>query len=341
LFDNLIGDLNQELAELKDKRRKEGIHALKQIFLAIDTSGDGNITLEEFNLAMHEKEIVDSFREMQIPASEMGWLFEVLDKNDDRSVNVNEFINGCLHLYGLAEAKDLFQIHLAVFGLSTKVKKFQDKTFPEFARRLMEHLDGELELDQRRLSGKDVATSQNPKLNSAPSARTPAEDPLRHSLQPVPEALRDQLLNLEREIDIRLDRLGGKVSSLISVASAATTTSDLGVCTPVLPTGPPNPGGSSSQTFGGSVAVSAFSFVVSSSAFVSLLDENGQNSPAADSFMPSLASTTANTFLSSEGCGFISASSNVLARLAAVRSFKGSRGSVGSWRCCLTSLCWI
>merc|ERR1719161_2032106 len=96
------GSTEETIQRVEDGMKKQQLETLKKLFVAIDRSGDLTLTKQEFNEAMLEPQIVAAFKKVNIPAQDFEWLFDLLDDDDSGSVDVYEFIQGCLRLHGLA-----------------------------------------------------------------------------------------------------------------------------------------------------------------------------------------------------------------------------------------------
>lgn len=131
----------QQIDNKKKKKQEEErqaiIQKMKQIFVVLDTSGDRCLSKHEFVEAFEFEEIVEAFKALNVPPDDIMWLFEVLDENRDEGVDIDEFIDGCLKLHGVAKAKDIFELYNRVMGLQRTMRRLCSETFPGFRRGIL------------------------------------------------------------------------------------------------------------------------------------------------------------------------------------------------------------
>jgi len=83
---------------------------VSRIFERMDTSGDGKLTLAEFEM-MFENEGMQAFLESaEINASDAWTLFASLDVDGDNVIDVDEFTKRCMSLRGPARSMDVFAV---------------------------------------------------------------------------------------------------------------------------------------------------------------------------------------------------------------------------------------
>ena len=98
-------------AERDQKAKLEDRHDFRmlmmKIFKQIDSSGDGKLTLSEFESLFDSEAMKALMETADIKAADAWTLFASLDQDGDNLVDVNEFIERCLQLHGPARALDL------------------------------------------------------------------------------------------------------------------------------------------------------------------------------------------------------------------------------------------
>jgi hypothetical protein len=94
--------------QLKANRQYE--EKLKGLFEELDASGDGNITLVEFEHYMGEEKMMAFLQSLEINASDAWTFFKLLDVNTSGSLTLEEFVTGCFRLKGNAKSIHVAQI---------------------------------------------------------------------------------------------------------------------------------------------------------------------------------------------------------------------------------------
>lgn len=87
------------------KNKGNSAEQLRKIFNGADTSGDGCINGEEFELMMSHPDVVAEFAMLGLDADEVGSFFTVLSA-DDGTADYNEFITGALAMASSAPTLD-------------------------------------------------------------------------------------------------------------------------------------------------------------------------------------------------------------------------------------------
>merc|ERR1712113_740981 len=104
---------NVIVEQLADKKRY--MMELKELFRSWDTSGDGDLTLTEFQEHISDERMQAFFRSLEIEANDAWSLFKLLDADGQGAVDSEEFVAGCLRLRGAAKA-----IHIAELDSQAK-----------------------------------------------------------------------------------------------------------------------------------------------------------------------------------------------------------------------------
>lgn len=91
------------------------VKELTSIFKQWDTSGDADISLEEFEEHLRDESIQNVFKALEIDTRDAWDFFKLLDEDGEGTVNLDEFIKGCIRLRGVAKA-----IHLANMEYQSK-----------------------------------------------------------------------------------------------------------------------------------------------------------------------------------------------------------------------------
>jgi len=87
-------------------QKKEICKKLEQVFLVVDSSGDGFISPEEFEDVVSIPQVRGFFETIDIEVGEIQALFSILDDGDGQ-ISYNEFIQGVMRLKGQARSMDV------------------------------------------------------------------------------------------------------------------------------------------------------------------------------------------------------------------------------------------
>eukprot|EP00928_Gymnodinium_smaydae_P030979 TRINITY_DN22891_c0_g1_i1.p1 TRINITY_DN22891_c0_g1~~TRINITY_DN22891_c0_g1_i1.p1 ORF type:complete len:736 (+),score=99.75 TRINITY_DN22891_c0_g1_i1:158-2209(+) len=162
---------------------------LQDLFQSWDTSGDGNITAEEFEAQLEDKRVVALFQSLDIDAADASEFFSLLDRNGGGCVDCQEFIEGCIRLRGGAKAVQMAKLDSDGRWLREKVAQLEQdvKALPEKRASVMSGTidvvctDGPTEVD--------VQTS----LRARPPMRCdPPQPPAQDALPPLPSVVDHQ-----------------------------------------------------------------------------------------------------------------------------------------------------
>lgn len=102
-----------QLANMEMYARK-----LQELFSSIDRDSSGDITIDEFEQHLGDKDVQAYFNALELDASDVWTLFKLLDKDEDHCVDVSEFLYGCIRLRGHAKA-----IEIAKMAYDNKVHR--------------------------------------------------------------------------------------------------------------------------------------------------------------------------------------------------------------------------
>lgn len=95
------------------------IQKLAKVFKRIDTSGDGQLRIDEFQAVMANPEVKGWLSSLDLQVHDVDGLFQLLD-NGDGSITYDEFLAGMLRLKGQARSLD-------VVALSRHCDKIEDR----------------------------------------------------------------------------------------------------------------------------------------------------------------------------------------------------------------------
>jgi len=112
---------DEELA-FRQKERDKAMYTrkVKKLFRAMDFSGDGSISIEEFAKLVASPKLQFWISQLELEYHDLLSLFEFLD-NGDGQITLNEFIEGAARLRGNAKALDVWRMETKVEVLFEEV----------------------------------------------------------------------------------------------------------------------------------------------------------------------------------------------------------------------------
>ena len=99
----------QMMVQEKMMEKVQARDTLKEIFLLADTSGDGYLTLGEFETLVARPKIAAWLDVLGLDVKDVHTLFHLLDDGDGH-IDAEEFVNGMMELKGYAREMDVIQI---------------------------------------------------------------------------------------------------------------------------------------------------------------------------------------------------------------------------------------
>lgn len=106
----------QALMHEKENIRKR----LLELFKQVDDDNSGTITLDEFERRFEEESVKNLFESLDLGTSDAWTLFQILDMDCNRYIDVTEFVDSCIRHRGSAKCVD-------VVGLTKQVRKVRDE----------------------------------------------------------------------------------------------------------------------------------------------------------------------------------------------------------------------
>lgn len=90
----------------KEEKEQELIKSVQKLCVLADTSGDGEITWEEFEANLSSQEMITYLKTFDMDSSQARDIFYVLDTNDSGTVSLEEFIGASIKLHTPARMAD-------------------------------------------------------------------------------------------------------------------------------------------------------------------------------------------------------------------------------------------
>merc|ERR1712100_18992 len=106
---NIVTGVFVEAAMRKGREDQDNflINNVRELFRSIFADGSGRITWIDFESHLDERVMQDYFVAVDLDRSEAKGLFHLLDMDGNGSIDVNEFLSGCLRLRGPAKSLDM------------------------------------------------------------------------------------------------------------------------------------------------------------------------------------------------------------------------------------------
>ncbi|CAE8665703.1 unnamed protein product [Polarella glacialis] len=111
----------ESMIETKEKAKNAYARKLRMLFRELDCSGDGFVSWEEFTVLLTDDRLSSFLSAMEIDASDMQGLFEVLGDGSG-NISADNFIAGAKRINGAAKAVDMAQLLSIVKRLDSKLE---------------------------------------------------------------------------------------------------------------------------------------------------------------------------------------------------------------------------
>eukprot|EP00929_Paragymnodinium_shiwhaense_P080426 TRINITY_DN41943_c0_g2_i2.p1 TRINITY_DN41943_c0_g2~~TRINITY_DN41943_c0_g2_i2.p1 ORF type:complete len:373 (+),score=68.19 TRINITY_DN41943_c0_g2_i2:483-1601(+) len=116
------------------ENRNEFMKRAKVIFRTIDRGGTGQLALQDMKPFLEQEPARALFGALDLDIGDVRDLFEVLDEDGTRFIDLEEFVFGCLRLRGAAKALDVAKLHYDGQRLKAKLYPFMDNVSKILAR---------------------------------------------------------------------------------------------------------------------------------------------------------------------------------------------------------------
>lgn len=98
------------LIEQEIVMKENYVTQLKKFFDALDIDGDGDIDIHEVLAIINDPALAAYLRVLGMEVDDAERLFRLLDTDQSGSVNLSEFLEGCMRLKGTARSLDMFAV---------------------------------------------------------------------------------------------------------------------------------------------------------------------------------------------------------------------------------------
>eukprot|EP00438_Fugacium_kawagutii_P033139 Skav227542 [mRNA] locus=scaffold2241:106692:111026:- [translate_table: standard] len=99
-----------------------------------DKNGNGNLSKEEFEKAIYQKNLLGRLRSAGIDVESAAQLFDILDMDGSGTLDGNEFVEGVLRSRGPAQNKDLVGLRCDVWRANLSAPRSWDNELVEVHR---------------------------------------------------------------------------------------------------------------------------------------------------------------------------------------------------------------
>lgn len=102
-----MAGMDRDIRAQADKQRNlDHVHLLQQLFVQLDTDGSGQLTLEELEDHIFSDEVMATFSMVNLEVSDAVSFFKILDVDESKSLEIEEFVVGCMRLRGSVNTVD-------------------------------------------------------------------------------------------------------------------------------------------------------------------------------------------------------------------------------------------
>lgn len=105
----------------EEKRKKEELMGLQEIFNQANEDGDDYLDLQEFQEAAKKPSVILKLNEIELDKEDAESLFQQLDGNGSKALTIKEFVDSCTRLKGPAMSKDMLAIQAQAETLEQKM----------------------------------------------------------------------------------------------------------------------------------------------------------------------------------------------------------------------------
>jgi len=105
----IAADDNDEMLSAQRSKVQKGLEKLSSIFAALDVSGDGRLSVDEFERAVSNSDVKTWLQVLEMEVHDVDALFQMIDDGDG-FVTYDEFLQGIMRLKGQARTLDVIRI---------------------------------------------------------------------------------------------------------------------------------------------------------------------------------------------------------------------------------------
>merc|ERR1719191_1955778 len=102
-------DEEAALAQLENEKKAE-FEKLADLFYDLDADGSGSVDRAEFETAFELPEVANKLKVLEFEQDELLKLFDLIDKDGEGELSLDEFMHGLRKMKGQAKSKDLMAL---------------------------------------------------------------------------------------------------------------------------------------------------------------------------------------------------------------------------------------
>mmetsp|Transcript_37441 Transcript_37441/g.66555 ORF Transcript_37441/g.66555 Transcript_37441/m.66555 type:complete len:738 (+) Transcript_37441:84-2297(+) len=114
------------------RQKRVYVNLLKRLFRQIDDNGSGQISLRELDVVFQNKEVKAYFSSLDLEPDDAWMLFKLLDADKGASLDMDEFVAGCMRLRGNAKKLDLARLIEENNFMARQLSDFMDHADKQF-----------------------------------------------------------------------------------------------------------------------------------------------------------------------------------------------------------------
>merc|ERR1712232_443955 len=92
--------------------KQRQLRFLENLFYAADADNSGDVTLEEFHMALRSQRFRDAFSRLGVQPHQAELVFRSLDKDQSGELSISEFIEGILGVLGEDNLENLVELNM-------------------------------------------------------------------------------------------------------------------------------------------------------------------------------------------------------------------------------------
>lgn len=129
---------------------------IKEFFFQADTDDSGSLSWEEFDTYLSDPKVQAYFSSLELDVTQARALFKLMDLDETNDVGINEFVDGCMKLRGVAKSIDVNMLLYENEQMISKWTAFMQKT-----EQALVHLQKALGVEVEYLVRKSESKSQS------------------------------------------------------------------------------------------------------------------------------------------------------------------------------------
>lgn len=115
---------DQEVVVLRMMQdRRLAVQSIERLFLVIGRNKEEGLQLEDFRSFCEDESFSNFLADLDMEARDAMTLFRLLDRDGNGSVEIDEFVDGCLRLRGPAKAVDVATVKFEIRSLRNKLSE--------------------------------------------------------------------------------------------------------------------------------------------------------------------------------------------------------------------------